>query len=195
MKKVLNEINKLIIQLDTWNREYYIENNSSVSDAVYDAAMEKLKQLEKDYPKLISPNSPTQKVGGYVAKSFDKYEHRFPMLSLNNAFNLGDLELFENQIKINNFDKKYLVEPKIDGLSMALIYKKGNLVKAATRGDGITGEDITNNALAMQNIPFIIDDQSDYLEIRGEAYFPLSRFEKINKERKNTRGRYFFKSS
>ncbi|QHX36141.1 NAD-dependent DNA ligase [Spiroplasma sp. TIUS-1] len=141
--------------------------------------------METQYPQFLTQDSPTQKVGGSVDSKFTKYIHKSPMLSLSNAFDDNDLRTFDNQIKKSLENKKYsyVVEPKIDGLSISLIYKNTKLYKAITRGDGIVGEDVTDNVKMISSIPKTISNNSDYFEVRGEVYLPKLEFERINSER------------
>ncbi len=172
----------LIKNLNKWNYEYYVNNNSIVSDEVYDANLKELIKLEKQNPKLIFKNSPTRLVGVKIAEGFDKVEHKDKMLSLNNAFNLDDLKQFDNQIK--KFIKKpfeYICELKIDGLSISISYKNHNLYKGVTRGDGYIGEDVTNNILKIKSIPKIIAEKD--ITINGEVYMKKSIFQELNKKR------------
>ncbi len=179
---------KLRKSLNKWNKSYYENNVSLVDDSLFDETLKELFELEKKYPKLITKNSPTQTVGKLESSSFEKIEHKIPMLSLKNGFNESDLFHFDGQIK--NFLKEkelenveYYVEPKIDGLSISLIYKNGLLFRAITRGDGITGEDVTNNIKQISDIPLEVDIETEF-EVRGEIYMPLNVFEKINNKRK-----------
>ena len=184
MNKTLEQINKLKKELIEWGYQYYTLDNPTVSDAQYDGSMELLKQLEKENPELITKDSPTQKVGGYVLDKFTKIEHKIPMLSLSNAFNSGDLIRFDEQIKRElhlQGDVEYVCELKIDGLSISLNYKNGFLDKAITRGNGLIGEDVTHNVKTIKSIPLSIDYKDD-LEIRGEVFMSDKVFEDLNKQ-------------
>lgn len=186
MSKNYNEIKKHIEyikrKLIKWSKEYYEDDKPTVDDSLYDELLQELKDLETKYPELITTNSPTQTVGSFVSSTFEKTEHSIPMLSLDNAFDNERLFHFDNNIKTfsNSFD--YFVEPKIDGLSISLIYEGGKLTKAITRGDGVVGEDVTNNVKQLKNIPLTISELSN-IEVRGEIYIPLDKFVEINKER------------
>lgn len=179
------EINKLKEDLNKWNYEYYVLDNPSVSDATYDKAMQRLIALENMFPELKTVDSPTARVGGFVSEKFQKIKHLRPMMSLSNAFNDNDLLKFDNDIKnvIGPNEKiSYVVEPKIDGLSISLIYENSKLVRAVTRGDGIYGEDVTVNVLTIKSIPlYIPKEYSDQVvEVRGEVYMDKKDFEALN---------------
>ena len=167
--------------LEKYNYEYYVLDNPSVSDAEYDRLMQELIMLENEYPELRSPLSPTQRVGGMVQNSFKKIRHQRSMLSLANAFNDEDLRAFDKRVRdIIGGDKvTYMAEMKIDGLGMSLVYNK-NLQYAATRGDGVEGEDVTANVITIKSIPSHIDVEGDF-EIRGEVYMPKKSLERLNK--------------
>ena len=176
-KERVKEITAL---LEKYNYEYYVLDNPSVSDAEYDRLMQELMMLENEHPELRSPLSPTQRVGGMVQDSFRKVKHQRSMLSLANAFNEEDLRAFDKRVRdIIGGDKvTYMAEMKIDGLGMSLVYNK-NLQYAATRGDGVEGEDVTANVITIKSIPSHIDLDGDF-EIRGEVYMPKKSLEKLN---------------
>ncbi len=180
----IKELKKLLKQ---WGHEYYDLDQPTVSDAQYDGAIIELKNLETNNPNLITPDSPTQTVGGTVLDKFVKVKHEFPMLSLSNAFNHEDLRKFDEQIKKilhSQQDIKYTCELKIDGVSISLLYKDGKLDKAITRGNGVTGEDVTHNVKTIRSIPQNIMYKKD-LEIRGEIYMSDKVFEKLNYQGEN----------
>ena len=187
-KDRIKEITEL---LEKYNYEYYVLDNPSVPDSEYDRLMQELIRLEKENPELISPLSPTQRVGGQVQDSFKKIRHKRMMLSLANAFNDDDLREFDRKVReVLKFDKvTYMCELKIDGLGMSLIYD-GNLQCAVTRGDGTTGEDVTANVITIKSIPSHINLDKEF-EIRGEVYMPRASFEKLNKE-KELKGEQLF---
>lgn len=182
LKVIQQEIEDLKAKLNQWNYEYYFLNQPSVSDAVFDKAMNRLIYLETMYPQFKSPDSPTVKVGGYVYDKFNKIKHLSPMLSLANAFNEGDLNKFNNDILAIHQDINYVVEPKIDGLSISLIYEQGKLVRAVTRGDGVYGEDVTNNVKTIKEIPLYLPKEYHNLtiDIRGEVYMTKKSFIELN---------------
>ena len=179
-KKKHDELVKLIEQ---YAREYYVLDNPSVEDAVYDQKMEELESLEKEWPELITRNSPTQRIIGTVLKGFNKINHRVQMLSLADVFN--EEELIDWVNKVNNEigeEVEFVAEMKIDGLAMSLVYQDGELQYAATRGDGTTGEDVTTNVLTIPDIPTRIP-LLGRVEIRGEIYMPKESLNKLNEER------------
>ncbi len=183
MEKIKKQINDLKEQLNKWNFEYYAQNNPSVDDAVYDNAMQQLIALENQYPQFKSWDSPTQRVGGFVSDKFQKIKHFNPMLSLDNIFDYQGLTKFVNTINdelTTSYD--FVVEPKIDGLSISVVYENCKLKYAATRGDGITGEDVTANILTIKDIPLFINEayKDQIVEVRGEVYLSKSDFKKIN---------------
>ena len=181
---ILAEINELKEKINKWNYEYYILDNPSVSDAIYDKAMQRLIALENLHPEFKTNDSPSINVGGYVSTQFNKIKHINPMLSLSNAFNIDDLLKFDNDIYkiIGHKNYSYIVEPKIDGLSISLIYENGRFKRAVTRGDGKFGEDVSSNVLTIKSIPYFIDSkyQDQIIEIRGEVYMNKSDFELLN---------------
>lgn len=170
--------------LEKYNYEYYVLDNPSVSDAEYDRLMQELIKLEEEHPELKSPLSPTQRVGGLVQDEFKKIVHKRTMLSLANAFNEDDLRDFDRKVKeLSGLDHiDYMCEMKIDGLGMSLVYNK-KLMYAATRGDGVTGEDVTSNVITIKSIPTHIDINND-LEVRGEVFMPKKSLTSLNKIRK-----------
>lgn len=175
------EITKL---LERYNYEYYVLDNPSVPDSEYDRLMNELIAIEKEHPELITPLSPTQRVGGKVLSEFQKIQHKRMMLSLANAFNEADLRDFDKKIKdVIHVDKvEYMCEMKIDGLAMSVDFTDGKLNYAATRGDGVEGEDVTNNVLTIHSIPTRVSESRPF-EVRGEVYMPRKAFEEINKIR------------
>ncbi len=171
---------------------YYVQDNPEISDAEYDALLEKLQKLEQQHPDQITPDSPTQRVGGKPAEGFSQVVHRRPMLSLDNSYNLEELRAFDVRCQRLADGKRvdYVAELKIDGLSLSLHYEKQLLARGVTRGDGRIGEDVTLNARTIRSIPLklraeILNLKSDdaELEVRGEAFIPRKVFERINAER------------
>src|SRR5699024_7478231 len=141
------------------------------------------KKLEAEFPELITPDSPTQRVGGEPLDAFEKVRHAVPMLSLSNAFNEGDLRDFDRRVRqLAGDDVSYVCELKIDGLAVSLIYENGRFVQGATRGDGTTGEDITSNLKTIRSIPLIIQE-TETIEVRGEAFMPQKSFLALNRAR------------
>lgn len=179
------KIKNLIDKLNQWNHEYYALASPSVPDSVFDATMKQLIELEKTYPQFKTSSSPSLRVGGYVSDKFNKIKHKIPMLSLANAFDNYEINKFCNDVyKEADSEINFVVEPKIDGLSISLIYENSKLIKAITRGDGAVGEDVTSNVLTIKNIPLYISDQYKdmQLEIRGEIYISIDDFNHLNKD-------------
>lgn len=179
-EKKINELRSLLNQYDY---EYYVLDRPSVPDAEYDRLYRELMQLEETYPQLITPDSPTQRVGGQVLDMFQKVQHETPMLSLGNAFSAADLRDFDRRVRqAVGDDVTYVCELKIDGLAISLKYENGLFVRGATRGDGQTGEDITLNLKTIRSIPLKLKEPVT-LEVRGEAFMPKHSFEKLNKQK------------
>ena len=183
------EILKLRKQLEIWANKYYDEDNPEVSDYEYDMTMNKLKALEKEFPDLVTQDSLTQKVGGHVKEGFEKVEHEVPLQSLQDIFSFEELEEFKERVnkaaKENNFKEdevKFVVETKIDGLSAALEYKEGKFVRGATRGNGLVGEDVTENLKTIKTIPKELPEPINII-VRGEVFIGKKEFEKMNEER------------
>lgn len=175
-------MHELMSIIDKLNYEYYTLDSPSVDDSEYDRLMRELLQLEEMYPELADPNSPTKRVGGKINESFAKITHELPMLSLSNVFTESDIITFDNRIRKENIIPKYVCELKIDGLSVSLKYKNGELLYAATRGNGVVGEDITDNVKTIKTIPLKLKRPID-IEVRGEIYISKKTLEKLNKER------------
>jgi DNA ligase (NAD+) len=176
-------VRELREQLEYHNHRYYVLDNPEISDAEYDAMMRELKELEAAYPELVTPDSPTQRVGGAALEGFAKVEHEIPMLSLANAYGADDLREFDRRVRAAvGDDVRYVCELKIDGLAVSLRYENGILVRGATRGDGEVGEDITANIRTIRNVPLRLR-QPVSIEVRGEAYMPKREFERLNEAR------------
>ncbi|MDR4986543.1 DNA ligase (NAD(+)) LigA [Bacillus cereus] len=180
-KKRIEELRDL---LNTFNYQYHVLDNPSVSDAEYDRNMQELIKLEEENPEFMSEDSPSIRVGGTVLDIFEKVTHKSPMLSLGNAFNEGDLRDFDRRVHqgIDDANVRYICELKIDGLAVSLHYEKGRFIQGATRGDGVTGEDITQNLKTIKAIPLRLNEEVT-LEARGEAYMPKRSFVKLNEEK------------
>lgn len=178
------EVNSLREKIRRWNEEYYREDAPSVPDADYDRAMVRLRELESEYTELLTDDSPTQRVGAAPLSAFDTVEHRMPMLSLDNAFSPDEFEAFDKRIRdrLNVTEVEYCCEPKLDGIAVSIIWEQGKLVRAATRGDGHTGEDITQNVRTIDAIPLTLTGKGypESLEVRGEIFMPRDGFEKLN---------------
>lgn len=170
---------------------YYVLDQPVISDADYDRLYRELQELEEQYPEIVTPDSPTQRVGGAPLKSFGTVAHRVPLLSLGNAFTGDELRDFDRRVRQTVEKAAYVVEPKIDGLTIALVYENGRLVSGATRGDGVNGEDITSNLKTIKEIPLRLKEPVSRLDVRGEAYMSRKAFERLNREREE-RGEPFF---
>ena len=168
--------------MDRLAYEYYVLDQPSKSDQEYDRYYQELVALEDEFPQYRDPNSITQRVGGVVLDAFTKVEHKRTMLSLGNAFNLEDLHAFDERVREVVPNARYVVELKIDGLAMSLIYRDGRFVQALTRGDGVVGEDVTHNVKTIPSIPMHIPLQGE-VEVRGEVYMPNASFQMLNEER------------
>lgn len=179
MKSRYLELVKIIKEADYF---YHSLDNPIMTDQEYDNLIRELFEIEKNHPEYISIDSPSNRVGGEVLKKFEKINHLIPMMSLSNVFNDEEILAFDERIKKEGITPEYLIEYKIDGLSVSIHYEKGKLVSAATRGDGLVGEDITNNVMTIRSIPLSLNKEVD-IEVRGEIFISKKRFNKINKER------------
>jgi DNA ligase (NAD+) len=184
---VQHTIEQLVEELSEHNYRYYVIDDPSVPDATYDRLFQELVKLEKQYPQFASTASPTQKVGGRPLAQFDQIEHEVPMLSLDNAFNLEDLKAYEKRLldRLKRpLDLEFSCEPKLDGLAVSILYENGVLVRGATRGDGKTGENITQNVKTLANVPLKLrgNDYPVRLEVRGEVFMTRDGFLKLNEE-------------
>ena len=175
-------IEELTAILNEANYNYHVLDNPTIEDQEYDKYLRELYTLEEKYPEYAKEDSPTQKIGGEIIDGFKKVTHDKPMMSLSNVFNEEEIRDFDEKIKKEGFNPEYMCELKIDGLSVSLKYEKGIFVSAATRGDGITGEDITHNAKTIKTIPIKLTKPID-IEVRGEIYMSKKTLEKVNKER------------
>lgn len=193
---IIDQVKKLHEQLNEHNYRYYILDDPSVSDAEYDQLFQKLKKIEAEYPTLITSDSPTQRVGVQPLKAFAEVTHEVPMLSLDNAFSDEDVADFDQRIhdRLKTSEPiEYTCEPKLDGLAVSIRYEHGILVRASTRGDGTTGEDITENIRTVPTVPLHLrgKDFPDILEVRGEVYMSKEGFNKLN-ERAQAKGEKIF---
>ena len=190
---VSEEIKKIKLELEKHNRLYYEDDSPEITDAEYDALYARLKELEKN-SNSDAEDSPTKKVGGKAKRSFEKHNHLKPMLSLNNVFSEEEFKKFDERVEkwVSEDNTVYSVEPKFDGIGISITYEKGNLVRAVTRGDGLTGELVTENILQIEKIPKKIRlNAPDIIELRGEIFFGLKDFEKINNELEKANGKKF----
>ncbi|MCG1134854.1 NAD-dependent DNA ligase LigA [Staphylococcus epidermidis] len=182
MQDVKKRVEKLHDLLNQYSYEYYVQDNPSVPDSEYDKLLHELIEIEEKYPEFKSTDSPTVRVGGEAQSSFEKVNHDTPMLSLGNAFNEKDLRKFDQRIRDSIGQVEYMCELKIDGLAVSLKYENGRFVQGLTRGDGTTGEDITENLRTIHAIPLKIKEPLNF-EVRGEAYMPRRSFIHLNNEK------------
>ncbi|MDX5418604.1 MAG: NAD-dependent DNA ligase LigA [Hymenobacteraceae bacterium] len=185
-KDPAQEIKELTQRINYLNYQYYQNSVSEVSDYEFDRMLERLQKLEEQHPELRLPNSPTQRVGGTITKSFKTVYHRYPMLSLSNTYSEEDLREFDKRVrKAIGDDVEYVCEQKFDGVAISLTYENGQLVQGATRGDGTRGDDITANVRTIRDVPLQVhgDGYPDLFEVRGEVFMPLQVFEQLNAER------------
>ena len=175
------------------NDKYYGQDSPEISDAQYDELYRELVALEDQHPDLITADSPTQAPGTFHESTFASVEHLVPMLSLDNAFSDEDLIAWKDRVvKGLGTDKfELVVEPKMDGLAMSLLYEKGKLVRGATRGDGVTGEDVTENIKTISAIPHVLKNAPEVIEVRGEVFMPLKSFESLNERQRDSGGKVF----
>lgn len=176
-------MNELVSLLNQYAKEYYTQDNPTVSDSQYDQLYRELVELEEQHPENILPNSPTHRVGGLVLEGFEKYQHEYPLYSLQDAFSKEELIAFDKRVKAEFPTASYMAELKIDGLSVSLTYVNGILQVGATRGDGNIGENITENLKRVHDIPLHLDQSLD-ITVRGECYLPKESFEAINIEKR-----------
>ncbi len=182
----MNEIEKRIEELtnilNEANYNYYVNDEPTITDQEFDKYLRELEELEREHPELAKSDSPTKRVGGEVIDSFKKVTHEKPMMSLSDVFSESELITFDERIKKEGIEPVYVCELKIDGLSVSLLYKNGVLTRAATRGDGTIGEDITHNVKTIKTIPLKLKEKID-IEVRGEIYMSKKSLERVNKER------------
>jgi len=188
--EVLNKIQALRKQIRDHNYRYYVSDDPVISDGEYDALLRELKSLETQHPELITPDSPTQRVGAAPLSKFESVPHRMPMLSLSNAMNTDELQAFDERVQkgLGIHDKiEYIAEPKLDGLGVELVYENGVFVSGSTRGDGFTGEDITQNLRTIRSLPLKLRTDTlpapSLLEVRGEVFISKAGFRSLNKIR------------
>ena len=194
--KVADELTRLRGQVNHHNHLYHTLDQPELSDAEFDLLFQRLQQLEYQNPDLVDANSPTRRVGGAPLAAFTQVTHEVPMLSLDNAFGADDMSDFERRIqtRLSITDPiTFACEPKIDGVAISLLYEGGRLIRAATRGDGTTGENITDNARTIGSVPLELmgDSYPDRLEVRGEVYMSLSGFGEMNREAEATGDKVF----
>ena len=190
------EIGQLREELARHNHRYYVLDDPSVPDAEYDRLMRRLRELEAQHPELVTPDSPTQRVGGAALDAFTSVRHEVPMLSLDNVFSEDELRGFDRRVRerlVEAGDIRYCCEPKLDGVALSLLYEQGLLVRGATRGDGSSGEDITANVRTIPSIPLRLRGEGwpARLEVRGEVYMPRAGFEAFNRRALDADGKTF----
>lgn len=188
---IQQEMEQLRRELVQANYEYYVQDNPTMSDYNYDHKLRRLEELEAAHPEWVTPDSPTQRVGGKALESFQQVTHRVPLESLQDVFDFDELRAFDQRVRGTVPQPRYSVEPKVDGLSVALEYEDGLFVRGATRGDGQVGEDVTENLRTVKSIPFRIPDAPGTLIVRGEVYMPKKVFHALNEEREK-RGEALF---
>ena len=183
--KAKERVEELCRQIDEHNYSYYVMDNPAIEDVAFDRLMSELEELEEQFPELITHYSPTQRVGGKPREGFSTVTHRLPMLSLANAFGEGEIRDFDRRVRgsLPGEVVNYVVELKIDGLAVSLLYENGLFMRGATRGDGATGEDITENLKTIRSLPLRLKEDISALEVRGEVYMSKEAFERLNKSR------------
>ncbi|MCL1160333.1 NAD-dependent DNA ligase LigA [Shewanella chilikensis] len=193
MQAIENEIDQLISTINEHNIRYYVDDNPSIPDAEYDRLMQRLRMLEAEHPELQRSDSPSLRVGGQALAKFEQVTHLKPMLSLDNAFSEEDFAAFHKRVTDRVGEFSYCCEPKLDGLAVSILYRDGVLERAATRGDGAVGEDITENVRTIRAVPLKLrgDDYPPLLEVRGEVFMPKAAFEALN-ERNRVKGDKLF---
>ncbi len=180
MDTAQKRIEELTEQLNYHNYKYYVEDNPEISDFEFDAMLVELEKLEEQYPELKKPNSPTMRVGGEPVSSFAQVTHEVPMQSLQKAFSKEEILDFDRRVREAVGNAEYVVEHKIDGLSVSLEYENGEFTRGSTRGDGMTGEDVTENLKTIRSIPMKLKDKIPFLEVRGEVFLSEDNFKKLN---------------
>ena len=193
---VLNEVEQLRQELHQHNYQYYVLDEPIVTDQAYDQLLRRLQQFEREYPELVSADSPTQRVGAEPASHFETVQHEVAMLSLDNAFDTGEMQDFDRRLRERlerDAALRYTAEPKLDGLAVSLLYENGELVRGATRGDGRNGENITANVRTIGSIPLTLRGSAlpERIEVRGEVYMELAAFEALNHRQRDSDGKVF----
>jgi DNA ligase (NAD+) len=182
-KTAIKKLEKLKEEINYHNHKYYVENNPIISDFDYDNLLKKLEKIESEFPDLITPDSPSQRIGDEPLDHFETINHLTPMLSLANTYNDDELRDFDKRIKKKFDEISYVIEPKIDGIGVALVYENGYFKRGVTRGDGVKGDDITINLKTIKSVPLkLINFNQKLLEVRGEVFMLKSGFNKLNKE-------------
>jgi len=191
-KQAQKEIQRLQKELTIHNYKYYVENKPVISDYEFDQLLKQLEKLEQQYPEFITPDSPTQRVGGAPLDGFETVAHKTAMLSLDNTYTYDELREFDERVKKHVDNVEYVMEPKIDGAGVALLYENGVFIRGATRGDGKQGDDITQNLKTIHSIPLRLQENTlQNVEVRGEVYFPRDAFDDFNKKQLEKDGQVF----
>lgn len=177
--EILDRIKSLSAEIEKHNRSYYVLDNPEISDYEYDMMMKELRTLESENPEYAFANSPTKRVGGEALNTFEKVEHRVQMASLQDVFSFEEVESFVKRCKEQFDNAVFIVEPKIDGLSVSLEYENGEMTIGSTRGNGFVGEDVTNNLKTIKSIPLTLSESVPFIEVRGEVYMPRKSFEEL----------------
>ena len=178
-EKAKSRIDELVELLNYHSKLYYVENRNEISDYEYDMLQNELKALEAENPELIRADSPTQRVGGEAVSDFEKVTHTVQMGSIQDVFSYDEVRSFIENVRSTFGDAQFVVEPKIDGLSVSLEYRNGELTVGSTRGDGFVGENVTHNLKTVKAIPLSINEKLSLLEVRGEVYMPRETFLKL----------------
>lgn len=184
-------IEQLVELINYHNDLYYNGDNPEIEDFEYDKLLRELEDLEKEFPEFAKPDSPTNRVGGSAGEKFSPVTHQVPMESLHDSFSHDELRQFDKRVKEAAPQARYVVEPKFDGLSVSCEYKNGVFVRGSTRGDGITGEDVTSNLLTIKNLPKRIDNAPDFLEVRGEVYMSTESFQRLVEQQEENEEKTF----
>jgi DNA ligase (NAD+) len=185
LEEAKKRIHNLSEEINRHNHKYYVLDHPEITDYQFDMMLQELIELENKFPEFRDENSPSQRVGGTVTKSFENVAHKFPMLSLSNSYNEGEIQEFDERVrKLVEEDVEYICELKFDGVAISLTYEYGQLKRAVTRGDGSKGDDVTSNVRTIKSIPLKLSgDYPDFFEIRGEIYYPHANFKKLNEDR------------
>ncbi len=191
LEKILSRVNELTELLNYHSKRYYDEDSPEISDYEYDSLMRELISIEEQYPQLIAPDSPTHRVGGNADGQFEPVEHIVPMESLQDAFNQGEIDDFDRRVTSAVGNVSYVVEPKIDGLSVSLEYVNGVFTRGSTRGNGLVGEDITANLKTVRSIPLKLNKDIPFIEVRGEVYMPINSFLSLVEKQENNEEKAF----
>lgn len=194
--RLVERLRQLRAEIERHNHRYFVLDDPEVPDAEYDRLLRELREIEHTHPELVTPDSPTQRVGAAALTEFSEVKHRLPMLSLDNAFEPGDVEAFDRRVRERlggEQEVTYACEPKIDGLAVSVIYERGVLTQAATRGDGTTGEDVTHNIRTIKSVPLRLQGSGwpPLLDVRGEVYIPVADFEEMNQRAKQSGDKIF----